>query len=190
MEKEIVMTYAGLRAIEEELEMLKTVKRKEVAEKIKIARGYGDLSENSEYDEAKNEQGIVEQEILELEETIKTARVIDENDLNMDFYVAMESGITDKFGCWLNVTTAYVEDKNGDNAVGLGPAYQIPDRYIDEVKEKELSYVLAKVLKTEEQKTPQGGIVHLTKGNVTRIDLAEYAFIMALTHFVNGDVWK
>ena len=113
-----------------------------------------------------------------------------ENDLNIDFYVAMESGITDKFGCWLNVTTAYVEDKNGDNAVGLGPAYQIPDRYIDEVKEKELSYVLAKVLKTEEQKTPQGGIVHLTKGNVTRIDLAEYAFIMALTHFVNGDVWK
>ena len=113
-----------------------------------------------------------------------------ENDLNIDFYVAMESGITDKFGCCLNVTTAYVEDKNGDNAVGLGPAYQIPDRYIDEVKEKELSYVLAKVLKTEEQKTPQGGIVHLTKGNVTRIDLAEYAFIMALTHFVNGDVWK
>ena len=55
MEKEIVMTYAGLRALEDELEQLKTVKRKEVAEKIKVARGYGDLSENSEYDEAKNE---------------------------------------------------------------------------------------------------------------------------------------
>ena len=49
MEKEIVMTYAGLRALEDELEQLKTVKRKEVAEKIKVARGYGDLSENSEY---------------------------------------------------------------------------------------------------------------------------------------------
>ena len=58
MEKEIVMTYAGLRALEDELEQLKTVKRKEVAEKIKVARGYGDLSENSEYDEAKNEQGL------------------------------------------------------------------------------------------------------------------------------------
>ena len=56
MEKEIVMTYAGLRALEDELEQLKTVKRKEVAEKIKVARGYGDLSENSEYDEAKSEQ--------------------------------------------------------------------------------------------------------------------------------------
>ena len=84
MEKEIVMTYAGLRAIEEELEMLKTVKRKEVAEKIKIARGYGDLSENSEYDEVKNEQGMVEGRIALLEKMLKHARVIDEDDLTND----------------------------------------------------------------------------------------------------------
>ena len=84
MEKEIVMTYAGLRAIEEELEMLKTVKRKEVAEKIKVARGYGDLSENSEYDEAKNEQGMVEGRIALLEKMLKHARVIDEDDLSND----------------------------------------------------------------------------------------------------------
>ena len=84
MEKEIVMTYAGLRAIEDELEMLKTVKRKEVAEKIKIARGYGDLSENSEYDEAKNEQGMVEGRIALLENMLKHARVIDEDDLTND----------------------------------------------------------------------------------------------------------
>ena len=62
--KEVVMTYAGLRALEDELENLKTVKRKEVAEKIKVARGYGDLSENSEYDEAKNEQGLVDESEL------------------------------------------------------------------------------------------------------------------------------
>ena len=74
MEKEIVMTYAGLRALEDELEQLKTVKRKEVAEKIKVARGYGDLSENSEYDEAKNEQGLVEGRIALLEKMLKHAR--------------------------------------------------------------------------------------------------------------------
>ncbi|MBP8855354.1 MAG: transcription elongation factor GreA [Oscillospiraceae bacterium] len=79
--KEIVMTYAGLRALEDELEELKTVKRKEVAEKIKVARGYGDLSENSEYDEAKNEQGFVESRIVELEKTLKYARVLDEDEL-------------------------------------------------------------------------------------------------------------
>lgn len=82
MNKEVVMTYAGLRAVEEELEELKTVKRKEVAEKIKVARGYGDLSENSEYDEAKNEQGMLEARIAELEKVLKHARVIDEAELS------------------------------------------------------------------------------------------------------------
>ena len=82
--KEVVMTYAGLRALEDELENLKTVKRKEVAEKIKVARGYGDLSENSEYDEAKNEQGLVESRIAELEKRLKHARVIDESELSND----------------------------------------------------------------------------------------------------------
>ena len=84
MEKEIVMTYAGLRALEEELEQLKTVKRKEVAEKIKVARGYGDLSENSEYDEAKNEQGLVEGRIALLEKMLKHARVVTEEELSND----------------------------------------------------------------------------------------------------------
>lgn len=84
MNKEIVMTYAGLRALEDELEELKTVKRKDVAEKIKTARGYGDLSENSEYDEAKNEQGFVESRIVELEKTLKYARVLDEDDITDD----------------------------------------------------------------------------------------------------------
>lgn len=78
------LTVEGFKKLEERLEYLKTTKRSEIAENIRIARGYGDLSENSEYDEAKNEQGIVEQEILELEETIKNAKVVDESDLNLD----------------------------------------------------------------------------------------------------------
>ncbi len=82
--KELIMTYAGLCALEDELEELKTVKRKEVAEKIKVARGYGDLSENSEYDEAKNEQGFVESRIATLEKMLKNAKVIDEDDLSTD----------------------------------------------------------------------------------------------------------
>ena len=62
--KEKVVTPEGLKALEDELEELKTVKRKEVAEKIKVARGFGDLSENSEYDEAKNEQGQIQTRII------------------------------------------------------------------------------------------------------------------------------
>ena len=78
------MTRAGLEALEKELEELKTVRRKDVAEKIKVARGFGDLSENSEYDEAKNEQGFIESRIAQLEAMLKHARVIDNDDLSLE----------------------------------------------------------------------------------------------------------
>ena len=82
--KELVMTRAGLEALENELEELKTVRRKDVAEKIKVARGFGDLSENSEYDEAKNEQGFIESRIAQLEAMLKHARVIDNDELSLE----------------------------------------------------------------------------------------------------------
>jgi len=82
--KQILLTDEGLRKLEEELEYLKTQKRKEVAEKIKHARGFGDLSENSEYDEAKDEQAKVELRIVEIEKMLKNAKVIDDSEINLD----------------------------------------------------------------------------------------------------------
>ena len=84
MAKESIMTQEGLRRLEEELEELKTVKRKEIAEKIKVALSFGDLSENSEYDEAKNDQAIVEGRIAEIEAQLKNVRLIDEEELSND----------------------------------------------------------------------------------------------------------
>ena len=84
MDKKVVVTASGLRALEEELEQLKTVRRKEVSEKIRVARSYGDLSENSEYDEAKNEQAIVEARIADLEVMLKNIVILDENELGTD----------------------------------------------------------------------------------------------------------
>ena len=78
------MSASGLKAMQDELEYLKTVRRKELAEEIKEARSHGDLSENSEYDEAKNTQGLVENRITELEQMIKNAVVIDESELSVD----------------------------------------------------------------------------------------------------------
>lgn len=77
-EKKFPMTEAGKQKLEEELEHLKTVKRKEVVERIKIARGFGDLSENSEYDSAKEEQAFVEGRITTLEGMIRNAVIISE----------------------------------------------------------------------------------------------------------------
>ena len=82
MAKEGVVTHEGYKKLEQELDSLRTVKRKEVAEKIKVARGYGDLSENAEYDAAKEEQAIVEARIADLEATLKVARIIDDDDLS------------------------------------------------------------------------------------------------------------
>ncbi|WP_066871057.1 transcription elongation factor GreA [Clostridium mediterraneense] len=83
-EKKHIMTYEGLKKLEDELEFLKTVKRKEITEKIKVALGYGDLSENSEYDEAKNEQAFNEGRILQLETMLKNAEVVDESEISTD----------------------------------------------------------------------------------------------------------
>lgn len=84
VDKEVVLTPQGLKKLEDELEMLKTVKRKEIAEKIKLAISFGDLSENSEYDEAKNEQGQVEERINKLENMLRKAVVIDEKNIKTD----------------------------------------------------------------------------------------------------------
>ncbi len=81
-QKEVLMTYEGLKKLEEELEFLKTTKRKEISERIKVALGYGDLSENSEYDEAKNEQAQVEMKIIDLENTLRNVKVIDEDEID------------------------------------------------------------------------------------------------------------
>ena len=84
MNKQIVVTQSGLKALEDELEQLKTVRRKEVSEKIRVARSYGDLSENSKYDEAKNEQAIVEARIADLEVMLKNVVILDEGELRTD----------------------------------------------------------------------------------------------------------
>lgn len=77
-EKEVVLTLEGLKHMETELYDLRTKKRQEVAERIKQAREYGDITENSEYEDAKNEQAFIEGRILVLEKTLRQARVIDE----------------------------------------------------------------------------------------------------------------
>ena len=78
-QKQYPMTQEGFEKLEQELEQLKTVKRPEVVEKIKIARSFGDLSENSEYDAAKDEQGFIEQDIQRIEHMIRNALIIEDN---------------------------------------------------------------------------------------------------------------
>ncbi|GIP30683.1 transcription elongation factor GreA [Paenibacillus sp. J23TS9] len=83
-DKEVILTQDGLKKLEDELENLKSVKRREVAERIKVAIGYGDISENSEYEDAKNEQAFIEGRIITLEKLLRNARIINSDEINTD----------------------------------------------------------------------------------------------------------
>ena len=84
MPKDVILTPEGLEKLKEELSYLQTDKRREVAERIKEAREFGDISENSEYDDAKNEQAMLEQRIAQVEERLRSATVIDPKDVSTD----------------------------------------------------------------------------------------------------------
>lgn len=101
IEKVFPMTKEGKEKLQQELEQLKTVKRKEVVERIKIARSFGDLSENSEYDSAKEEQAFVEGRITTLENMIRNAKIIEEDQMDSDT-VSLGKSVT------------FVELPNGD----------------------------------------------------------------------------
>ncbi|MDQ0429980.1 MULTISPECIES: transcription elongation factor GreA [Caryophanaceae] len=100
-EKQFPMTAAGKQKLEDELDFLKTIKRKEVVERIKIARDFGDLSENAEYDSAKEDQAFVEGRISTLESMIRNAVIINENESNKDIVR-------------LGTTVTFIEVPNGD----------------------------------------------------------------------------
>lgn len=100
-EKQFPMTAAGKQKLEDELDYLKTIKRKEVVERIKIARDFGDLSENAEYDSAKEDQAFVEGRISTLESMIRNAVIINENESNKDIVR-------------LGTTVTFIEVPDGD----------------------------------------------------------------------------
>ncbi len=96
MPKDVILTPEGLEKLKEELEELSTVRRREVAERIKEAREFGDISENSEYDDAKNEQAMLETRILQLEENLRSASVVTPEDVDTDV-VQVGNAVTVKF---------------------------------------------------------------------------------------------
>ena len=96
MQKDVILTEEGLQNLKEELEHLQGAKRREVAERIKEAREFGDISENSEYDDAKNEQAMLEARIAQLEERLRGARVLDPGELGTDMVrVGSKVDVTD-----------------------------------------------------------------------------------------------
>lgn len=118
--KEVLLTKEGLHKLETELEHLKSVRREEVAERIKQAIAFGDISENSEYEDAKNEQAFIEGRIMSLEKTLKNARLMEDDEIRTDV-ISLGSRITlkeIKSGREVNVTlVSSVESKLRDGKI-------------------------------------------------------------------------
>ena len=105
MQKDVILTPEGLEKLKQEIEYLSTTKRREVAERIKEAREFGDISENSEYDDAKNEQAMLEARIATLEDKLRSASVIDAKELSADVVrVGSQVHVTDEKGKQLAYT--------------------------------------------------------------------------------------
>lgn len=122
-EKKNLLTYAGLKALEDELHDLKVVKRKEVAQKIKEAREQGDLSENAEYDAAKDEQRDIEARIEEIEKILKNAEVVVEDEVDLD---------TINVGCTVKVLDKEYDEEMEFKIVGSSEANSLQGKISNE----------------------------------------------------------
>ena len=122
-EKKNLLTYAGLKALEEELHDLKVIKRKEVAEKIKEAREQGDLSENAEYDAAKDEQRDIEARIEQIEKILKNAEVVVEDEVDLDKI---------SVGCQVKVLDEEYEEEMEFKIVGSSEANSLKGKISNE----------------------------------------------------------
>jgi len=112
-----------------------------------------------------------------------------ENNIEAEYYLGIESGITNLLGKWVIINIAVIKDKTGYESWGTGPAFPVPDKYVDEIINTELGIVMDKVFKQNDLRSGKGGISFLTNDSISRIDITREAFIMALTGQIN-DVWK
>lgn len=112
------------------------------------------------------------------------------NNLDVDYFIGVESGITNLLGKYIIVNIAVIKDRNGYESWGTSPGFPVPDKYVDEIIDTDLGQVMDKIFKQHDLRSGNGGISFLTKNNITRIDQVEQAFTMALTQFINDDIWK
>lgn len=114
-----------------------------------------------------------------------------QNNIKADLYLSIESGITNSLGRWMITNIAIIEDNNEFESYGTSPSFPVPDRLVNDVINTNLSEVMNNVFtKDDERHNKCGGIQILTHEKITRIDLTESAFIMALTKYINGEIWR
>lgn len=114
-----------------------------------------------------------------------------ENNINADLYLAIESGINNTLGSWMITNVAGIEDNKDLESYGTSPSFPVPEKYVKEIIDTDLSQVMNKIFTKDEERHNKGGAIQLlTHNKISRIDMTEIAFIMALTKYVNENKWK
>lgn len=113
-----------------------------------------------------------------------------ENNMEVDYFIASEAGITDSLGEWIDFNAAVIEDSKGIQSVGISQGFEIPNKYIEDIKKYSLGPVMDKIFSGNELSKGKGGISFLTRDALSRIDLTRDAFVMALIKHINGEIWK
>lgn len=113
------------------------------------------------------------------------------NNIEANLYLSIESGITNLLGRWMITNIAVIEDNDKFETYGTSPSFPVPDKYVNDIINTDLSEVMNHVFgKDDERHTKGGAIQLLTNNKLSRIDLTKLAFTMALTKYVNGDTWR
>ena len=113
----------------------------------------------------------------------------EENNIEAEYFLGVESGITNLLGKWIIISIAVIKDKNGYESWGTSPAFPVPDKYVDEIISTDLGKVMDKIFQKNDLRSNKGGISFLTNDVISRIDQTREAFIMALTQHIN-EVWN
>ena len=165
--------------------------------KIEGARkAFEEYFENVEIDGVPADSGVGEEPVNdEIYKGAKTrvtnlVNYAKENKIDADFYIAIESGITNRLGKWCIIQIAVIMDKDGHESFGTGPAFPVPDRYVEEIINTDLGKLMDRIFNEADLRSSVGGIAFLTKNVITRIDMTKEAFIMALTEYINNEIWR
>lgn len=114
-----------------------------------------------------------------------------DNNINADLFLSIESGINNLLGRWMITNISVIEDNNSFESYGASPSFPVPDNLVQKVLDTNLSEAMDIVLgEDKERHNHSGGIQLLTHNEISRIDLTESAFIMALTKYINGEKWR
>ncbi|MDD3187537.1 MAG: inosine/xanthosine triphosphatase [Bacilli bacterium] len=113
-----------------------------------------------------------------------------ENGIEADQFLAIESGMTNSLGEWIIINVAVIEDNDGFISWGTSHGFPVPNKYVEDIKEKELGPVMDKVFNENDLRSGKGGISLLTDGIISRLDMTESAFVMALIQHRKHNIWS